>query len=330
MQPGADAAYPSSPNAQQLESVTFITFPDARMTLYPWMVPPETHQPAHMAGGPAPSPLLNTTATTCPECKRVILAFSIESHRLWCPGEPVNLAEEMGAANGITARGLPKRAAAVPRGKRVPTGNAAICKPAEATAGVPAAASLPSARRPPSRSASAGGRGSNPKTGTTADLSGRNMSAAAVCRKPRASPLCNVATAGPSAAKAPADPGTATGPVALPRKPPDLHHMMVITPRKRRSARQLAPRSPLFLPFKDTSPHPTATTVPRTVAGSKRANWRPSAAGLNPARRPLHGDSGEQGLPGLTLGAAVVQASSKPLAQNHAARSELQVLLTCL
>jgi hypothetical protein len=305
-----DAAAPCrrSPNTHPLDAVTFTTFPDARMTMYPWMTP---------ASVLAPKPPLDTAAITCQECKRVILAFSLDSHRLWCPGEPVNLAEEMGAANGITARGLPKRAAAVAR-NRTASGPSSAPTPAEAARAV-----SPPVRKTPSRSASAGGGGRggsnaprpSPALAVMAEPPSRSAptTATGVRRKPRASPLCNVATAAPPDAVTAAEPHTA--------RSSGLHRVLASTPRKRRSARMHAPCFPAFLPFKDDCFHP-ASAAPLIIAGSKRMNWRASRMGAVLAKRPLHGDSGEHGLPGLELGSTVAKAP----APTQSARLETQVL----
>ena len=279
--PRSKAAATASSQARDLQDLRLVTFPDARLAIYPWMAPPGGHQ------GDAPP--VDTRAVTCPACQRVILAFSLDYHRTWCPEAPPNLAEEMGAGNGMTARGVPKRAAAMPRGARTSPSAAAAGGAAPAAKRASGAKSAGAASgRVGSRADSGGGSsGQKRRAGSTGATSGgASALAAAVAAPPappRPSPLSTIAAAGAAraagataaASRAPSAPVRAAGGSG------DLRLSFGGTPRKLRStrARSTGPRSPAFLPFSDAPP--------QQGAGSKRANWlaaRPAGQGAKRTR----------------------------------------------
>jgi hypothetical protein len=96
----------------QIEQLKLTTFPDARVAEIPWLAPAITR---HSPTPPACPSVLQDTAPTrviqCPHCLRYMLACALPAHTPRCPHQPENYIEQM-VGTGMTARGLPKRAAA--------------------------------------------------------------------------------------------------------------------------------------------------------------------------------------------------------------------------
>jgi hypothetical protein len=118
-------------------------FPEPPQLDFPWMLAASPVLPARSVAGAAakakPDPAW--CLQLCAACKRTLYVGAQQAHTPTCPGKAANWAELM-LGSGITARGLPKRAAAASK-RKPPTRGASVIKGAKAGGGKRAGANSP-------------------------------------------------------------------------------------------------------------------------------------------------------------------------------------------